>query len=233
MTAIVDSRDMQKRLALYSSIAGALVAGTAQAAPTQSTSLSLPLTVTADETTPGNSNFLDIDGDFALDLELVLRYDDECVVDTQGYAYFNSNVYGGNVVEGDQYYAGMIAPGTSISGASQFSGYGFLFGCRYGVNNEGLDPGPFPPPSRGFVGVRFMRGENTHYGYLDVETFEGSVGVTVHSACYESVPNTAIRVGACDPEETVPVPVGGLIPLSLGILAMGGMALRRRKQYQA
>lgn len=229
MTDTAVSRDMQKRLALYSGIAGALVAGTAQAAPTQSPSGSLPLTVTADETDSSNSNYLDVDGDSFLDLQLSVVYQDDCVVATQGYAYFDGFEYGGDIVIVDQYYAGMISPGASISGASDFDSYAYLFGCRYGVDNAGVDPGPFPPPSRGFVGVRFDRSGETHYGYLDVETFEGSVGVTVHSACFESVPDTAIAAGACNPQRIAPVPVGGLIPLSLGVLALGGMAIRRRR----
>ena len=73
-----------------------------------------------------------------------------------------------------------------------------------------------------------------HYGYLDVEVTGGSNGVvtTVHGACYESNPNQAITAGVCE-KKVEPVPVGGLVPLSLGVLVMGAAALRRRREAQA
>ncbi|NND43682.1 MAG: hypothetical protein HKN58_00050 [Xanthomonadales bacterium] len=234
MSTHTEQHDLNKRLALYTGIAGALVAGTAQAAPTPSTSPDFPLTLNASDSDSFDDTSFDVDGAGDEDFQFYLNYNGDCdIAGALGYSYLSDLGYGGSIAIVDQYYAGMISPGTPLPGSQDFDSYAYLFGCNYGVDNADTDPGPFPPASRGFVGIRFEVDSNTHYGYLDVETFDGaqSIGVTIHSACFESTPDTTIVVGACDPQRIAPVPVGGLIPLSLGVLALGGMALRRRKTH--
>lgn len=229
MTIGTNHKDLKNRLTLYSGIAGALVAGSAHAVPTESTSADLPLTIedTTDDFDSAGASF-DVDGDGVDDFNGTVVFRTDCMYN-DGYAYLSNDVGNGYMASsGPFYYAGMVSPGTNISGASDWdSSFRYFFGCTDG-DSEGEE---FPVASRGFVGIRFERnaGADTHYGYMDVETFAGSVGVTVHSVCFESEPDTAIEVGACFPARIAPVPVGGLIPLSLGVLALGGMALRRRK----
>ena len=230
MPTRTDNRELNKRLALYSGIAGVLTAGTAHAVPTSSTSPDLPLILvdTTDDSEGAVSSGFDADGNGFDDFNAYVYFRTSCTINN-GYAYLDSDVGNGHLASnGPQYYAGMVSPGATISDSSDWnSSYRYLFGCSDGSGEE------FDPPSRGFVGIRFAQGENTHYGYMDVSTYPGSVGVTIHSVCFESQADTAIQVGACAPERTAPVPVGGLIPLSLGILALGGLALRRRRTTQA
>lgn len=222
MMTMSNSHDTQKRLAIYSAIAGVLAVGTAQAAPTESP-LSFPISLV--DSTDNNGGLyadIDIDNSGQIDYRLYVDFNTNCTYNN-GFSYF-SGQYGGGIEISQGSYAGMIAAGTPVSGAMSFSSFSVLQGC-YSA------PGNFPTPSRGFVAVSFMNGNNLHYGYLDVETFAGSAGVSVLSACYESLPNTEIEAGACDSRGPArPVPVGGLIPLTLGVLAIGAAALRRRRR---
>jgi MYXO-CTERM domain-containing protein len=219
MRIIPDSSETQSRLAIYTVIAGALTAATAVAAPTQSP-LTFPLNV---EDTTDDSSYevveIDINDDGTTDFELRARFSTTCNFN-DGNLYFQGQ-NGGQVEITTNNYAGMIAPGASISGALTFSSYSYLAGC-------GSEPGNYPPPSRGTVAVKFMNGADTHYGYLKVETYAGSIGANVLNACFESDPDTPIDAGACTPP--TPVPVGGAVPLALGVLTMGAAALRRRRR---
>jgi hypothetical protein len=208
-------RDTQKRLAMYSAIAGALVAGSAHAAVVKSPNVPFSL---SDDTLDngGTSTYFDIDGDGQDDFNLYVDYRSDCSENAYGtIGFYGQN--GAQIAESD-YYAGMISPGTDIPGALNFSSTGNLLGCWAG-------PGEFVPPARGFVAVSFMSGGNLHYGYLDVETWEGSLGVTFHAAYFEDVPETPLRAS----DRTSSIPVGGAIPLTLGVLALGAAALRRRR----
>ncbi len=228
MNSDIRTENTQQRLAIYSAIAGVLTAGAAHAAPTASP-LDFPLNV---EDTDGGyaSQSIDIDIDDNGQIDFTISVDfrsgnSSCNYGSGPISFAGS--YGGSVsVDPSNYYAGMISSGESISSAGIWSEYYTgLTGCYY-------DTGNWPAPSRGFLGVRFTRGNDTHYGYLELETYEGSLGVNIIEACFESDPDTAIEAGSCPEERTtsVPVPVGGAIPLTLGLLAIGAAALRRRRR---
>jgi len=204
---------------MYTLAAGAFAAGSAYAAPTQSTT-DFPISVEG-----SGSAFIDVDDNGQYDFVLRVSSNDSCSFNG-GEAYFDGYSYGGQLQYDSNGYAGMVSMGTEVPGTMNFTGYAYLTAC----NN---DLGNFPVPSRGYLAISFMRGNDTHYGYLDVSTSEGSLVATVHNACFESEPGTAIEVGGCAAGrmgDTRAVPVGGLVPLSLGVLALGAAAIRRRRR---
>ncbi len=114
---------------------------------------------------------------------------------------------------------------SSIS-AAQFATTGTLL--KEGWSSTGA--GQFPQV-RGFIGVKFDRGGNTHYGWVDVFASSSSINAyaIVYKWAYETVPDAPIGAGhlpAATPE-----------PASLALLAMGAGGLmawrRRRKKAQA
>jgi len=98
------------------------------------------------------------------------------------------------------------------------------WGPGYSLSQWGA--GAADPPSTGFLGVKFLIGANTHFGWVRVTTAPGSHQVTVHDAAFETAPDTGIIAGAVG----VPEPGG------LGLLALGGAgltAMRRRRKPSA
>lgn len=77
--------------------------------------------------------------------------------------------------------------------------------------------------TRGFLGVQFQIGGNTHFGWVDLEV-DAILGATrIYGWAYESFADTQIKVGATS--TAVPEP-GTLATLALG--AAGVLAWRRR-----
>ncbi|MCC8999173.1 MAG: hypothetical protein LM522_06680 [Candidatus Contendobacter sp.] len=98
----------------------------------------------------------------------------------------------------------------------------------------------------GFAGVRFLIGQQTHYGWIRLHVNDPG-SLTAVCWAYESTPDTAIAAGAgfnpdtCNinnppppPSSARSIPVMGLPALGLMALAMGGAVglgnLRRRRQ---
>jgi hypothetical protein len=218
--------NIDTRLAMYTLAAGALVAGNVQAVPTKSTS-SFPVSA------ENSSVQIFINDDAFHDFTLSSTTNLSCTFN-DGFAQLtrNPSYAGGVLYHSNPEYAGMISAGSSVSGSSTFSNPPYLVTC-------GTNSGEFPVPTRGFVGVKFQN-ENgqTFYGYLDVETRAGSLISTIHGACYENYPDTPIELDACDlrhrdnPINPIAVPVGGLIPMSLAVLALGAAASRRRRRIK-
>lgn len=76
--------------------------------------------------------------------------------------------------------------------------------------------------SDSFLALRFMLDDGLHYGYARVG------GPTVFAFGYESEANAGIQAGAM--AATVPEPAN-LALLSLGLFAMGGLAVRRKRDF--
>lgn len=219
MTSVANRK---KKLSLYTLAASTVAAASVQAAPTPSPN------APASFTTPdGDSNNfeIDINGDGTIDFGFFVEPRDDCTTGAIGRVNLIA-VNSGAVatIIDDNEYAASISVGSSIpedvelNMSSQSQNY--LIGCDQNV-------GEFGPGESGFVGLEFLAGNNTHYGYLEVEFEEGSITTNILEACYEDVPGAPIRVGACN---TSPIPVNGVvIPLTLALMAMGGMALRRRR----
>ena len=222
--AAYTQNNIDTRLAMYTLAAGALMAGNAQAVPTKSTS-SFP--VSAED----SSVQIFINNDAFHDFTLSSTTNLSCIYN-DGFAQLTANpsYAGGVLYHSNPEYAGMISAGTFVSGSSFFSDRPYLVTCA-------TNSGEFWVPARGFAGVKFQnQNGQTFYGYLDVESSAGSLISTIYGACYESEPDTPIEVDACDlwQRKIYPfeVPVGGLIPMSLAVLALGAAASRRRRRIQ-
>jgi hypothetical protein len=217
-----NSANTQVKLGLYTIAAGAFAAGNAFAVPTPSPNA--PSNVFAADNSSASVNF-DIDGNGTDDFQIYVQASDSCNFDSPGYAYFSPNDARFVVLEEDNYYAAMISPGQRIDGSANFdNSTAFLIGCNY----EDSQNAAFTVGESGFVGLEFQRNGNTHFGYLEVQLDAGSLNLNILSACFESEPGTPLAAGRCT---ISPIPVNGVVvPLSLALLALGGMALRRRKQ---
>lgn len=219
----VSSQILQKpQLTFYSLAAGAMAAGAAHAAPTPSPN------APASFTTPDNSQQtvgFDMDGDGTDDFEFSVSAEDDCTDNRPGLVNLLLLDESSVAMATDGFgYAANVAPGATVPGSLDFpdftSSQNYLLGCD---NNQE----EFSVGEAGFLGVQFESGGNTHNGYIQVEFGEGSIITNILEACYEDVPGAPILVGACN---TSPIPVNGVvIPLTLSLLAMGGLALRRRR----
>lgn len=222
-----------RQLAYYTAATGAAIATSAVAEPTPSPSA--PTSVTA---TDGNFEeiALDIDGNGVNDFRLFAAGNDDCVnlATNPGSSGFTELVTGNQIsaspLRSD--YAGLVT-GTFPGDSPTLSYGGALLACQ-----EFGDPaaapfevGPEGSSERGFVGVQFLRDGALHNGYVELQIESGSITTNVLSACYESNPREPITIGQCF-VPTIPVN-NWMLPMSLAMLVMGGLALRRRKQARA
>ena len=116
-----------------------------------------------------------------------------------------------------------LASGDTISSlAGTFNFYRVFLGRMYSDRPPG---GPFLPSQAGFVGVRFKRDDNNHFGWIRVHIDRGAL--TIKDWAYESTPDAPIRAGEGSPP--VPEP-SGLALLATG--AAGILAWRRRRHGQ-
>jgi len=211
-------KSTQSRLALYSAAVGLMAAGGAQAAPTQS---SVSFTLIGTSENPNQTQSFDIDGDGTDDFSLTVSFNESCETGEAGEVRLNDE-YAGNA----SFYAG-LAGGTTVS-----DGLGEStddYNTHYLVTCSGWGEETFPTVNggtRGYVGVKFMIDGQPHFGSLDISTRQGSLIAQLNGACYESEPNTPLAAGAC----VQAVPVGGLLPMGLGLLALGAGALYRRNK---
>lgn len=182
---------------------GVVAAGSAWAAPTKAPNEPVFTATVGPESGDlwGSQQGFDIDGDGTDDFGFGIVNGGGCNAANNGGVLMVQ--YGGNVVAASEdsgyYYASMVAPGTSVTGLSfrpsSDRGTTTLMNCY----DYGNSAGEWSRGSRGFVGVQFDIGGNSHLGYLDVEIADvaGSLQVITHSACYESTPDTDLDVGAC------------------------------------
>lgn len=221
--------------ALYSTAFGLVASGGAIAAPTSSEA---SFTLEADDGDRYVNRTFDIDGDEIDDFRLsasFYSFENSCEFPGEVFLTYQTSgngTYYGGLVAGDSVDSGLGNPESSqrlmgCSGPSEYLGEPTLSGDSQSA--------------RGYVGVRFLSGDNYHYGYVDIEVRQGSVIAELVGACFESEPNTPLEVGAgtgaCaspsngDAVAPTAVPVGvGALPLGLGLLALGAGSLYRRKR---
>jgi MYXO-CTERM domain-containing protein len=227
------------KLGLYTLAAGAMAVGNAFAAPTLS-----PNAPVMFETEDSDNFLFDIDGNGIDDFQFSLFFTGEegsCDLGNQGFVGLNGYFGYAGVLSttGSEFngYASMVSAGSMIGADGNFAQNSVLTAC-YDLGGESNEE--FPVGVTGFIGLEFERSGATHYGYLEYRSENGSMIANVLEACFESEPDTGIEAGSCSEDEpeppvpaepAVPVPVSGVaIPLSLALLALGGAALRRRKQ---
>jgi hypothetical protein len=135
------------------------------------------------------------------------------------YAYLytpsNNALLGGFVGTGTS-YAANLGPGAVVDGNLNFVGdpgfpsygiWGYLPASNFGVGTPG------------FVGIRFLIGGDTHYGWAEISRGVNAEA-TLHSFGYNTTPDEAALTGAI-PE-----------PSSILLFAVGaaGLAMRRRRR---
>lgn len=225
------SSSLKKRLAMYTSAAGAsMVAGGAMAEVIDA-NISETITVT----NSSDSVMIDVNGDGTNNFSFSVW--DNPYGGYGGYGCGNVSFFAQNENDGIayddgvgtewDYYAALIAEGSQVDASLDFN----LWSTTH-VWGDCYEPAAsLAPGNRGFIGFQFEANGSIHYGYADVEVQAGSHTGIIHAMFYESDPNTPIRIGEeRDEHEAVPIPVGGAIPLGLLLFAAGATALRRRNR---
>lgn len=239
------SNDAPGRLALYATAAaGAVAAAGSQAETTLSPNAPASFTAEAGE---GRVDFpFDIDGDGTDDINL------EAVPSEGGCSTLNTSslspgtVYiegrgGSEIARADRGYGGLISG--SFDGSGSLGSQAIAVGC-YGTSTGPGLPFKFDESgvsNSGYLGVRFQRGTGegttTHNAVVQFQFEAGSIVSNVVTACYGSEPDEpvdteeCVRLSAGDPAE---VPVSRVtVPLSLGLLAVGALAMYRRQRAAA
>lgn len=222
---------IQKRLAMYTSAAGAtVVAGGAMA---EVIDANISETVTASN--GSDSVMIDVNGDGTDNFQFWVL--DNAYGGSDGYGCGSVAFWAQGTDNGIAYddslddfeaYAALIAEGSQVDASLDFNTAGgttYLWGSCY-EPHESLAPG-----NRGFIGFQFEASGDIHYGYADVEVQEGSHTGIIHAVFYESDSDTPIRIGQeREQHDALPIPVGGAIPLGLLLFAAGATALRRRNR---
>lgn len=224
---------LTEKLAVYSMAAG----GTMIAGQVAAATPGLPVTLNA----LNNDRFnVDVDGDGNFDYTIVTT-----TSEVNGFTYFCSYIttYGccsggtnyilGDFSVGGGYLADSIGEGVAVSAGDGdfYQGYGYITYCS--TNGEQTNYG------RGLLYLLFaqggpvVKGEDEakgvpgfELGYLDI-TREANI---LRIAGGESVPVEDESTELAGRLFNQVVPVGGAIPIALGVLAMGAQALRRRRK---
>lgn len=110
---------------------------------------------------------------------------------------------------------GQVCLGSKYSNGS--GGQYYYGGFAAGGPNGSVTPGTFS-----FVGFRFHAADGTHYGWAKLSVNAGIIDL--HTAAYESVPDTAIMTVTLDP--LVPEP-GTLALLAMGAVGVIGAIAKR------
>jgi len=223
----------EKRLAIYGVAAGAALAAGASTAEANLIKLDLTGLPTASRSTGGARNdlFFYVNAPSAAAAVSSANF---AGADFRLFNFFASPPFGGSISG--------LAPGNAIAGtngesfkalrlqASNFVGPDQNFGQEAKINgplgNWGLN-------DSGFLGLRFLIGADTHYGWAKIE-IDGGGGITLDALGYESDPNTAAH--AEDPSNPPPsngVPDSGNSLALLAIGAAGLVAFRGRQRKAA
>jgi MYXO-CTERM domain-containing protein len=235
METTAESSRLKQRLGLYTTAAaGAALASGAYAAPTLSPNA--PASFTAPDNESSTLTF-DIDGDGTDDLEFYASASDSCTspATSPGSAYVSR--LGSNQIaqQADSEYAALVS-GSFPVGGENYDSYGYFLSCFSGSDSS-FDVAANGVSNSGFFGVQFDIGGETHNAVLQMQFEAGSLTTNIVTACYGSEPGEPVDTGTCvrlSGGEPTAVPTGNVaIPLSLGLLALGGLALYRRQRAYA
>jgi len=113
--------------------------------------------------------------------------------------------------------------GDPVSAGQAFNPAGTQFDTLYlawgGIGN-------WPPPTSGFIGVRFLIGADVHFGWIQLSV-NSATEVVVEAFGYDDTPLTAIAAGAMPPVPTLSE--WGLITLGLFLMSFGTIFVARRE----
>lgn len=136
---------------------------------------------------------------------------------------------------GSYIWAQNFTNGSMIGPLSRATGSGYSSNMAALMTNRPYSSGyPMPPagnnsiknnPGFGIIGVSFMIGSNTHYGFIQVFTDPANGSYQIFNAYYEDIPDTPIRGTSSNSVPLLPLASG------LGFGVIGLMAfLKKRKQ---
>jgi hypothetical protein len=250
---------LNRQLFTYSLAAGAaLVMAQPADARIVCSQLTTPIEVDSDNDPPVNAVCIDLDGDLNNDFCFWYSSGYACGVFYRsiGMGAYTSNAFLGSPAPSWDAYASRLAPNDPI-GPSQTNWFHGSSGVLNGLFSSCAAPppdkaarifctdwnGPFgygdfcEGDPRGYIGVRFESGGQTHYGWIDYEgdcNF-GAIAVSglIYGWCYEDGEDAAIMAGE---RQEIPVPTlnpFGLLILAGLILAAGGVAVTRRKKKES
>lgn len=123
-------------------------------------------------------------------------------------------------VGGDLGTVARLGAGVTVESASPFgASYGIMAQAGNGTPVGGL---PWNGPGQGYIGLRFLIGADTHYGWAEVTVNQG-LTATLNRFGYEDVAGASVETGDIGGGE-VPEPGS----MSLMILGAAGLAAYRR-----
>ncbi|MHA7815349.1 MAG: hypothetical protein ACX93N_02660 [Pseudohaliea sp.] len=236
MDATVDreSNLIKQRLSLYTTAAvSAVFASGSHAATTLSPNAPATFT-TPDETL--DIFLFDIDGDGTDDFEFEVQAVGDCDSPATSPGRVALDALGATqVADTTDGYAALVS-GAFPSGGETFDTYTNFLGCSYDYDPT-FEVGASGVSESGFFGVQFDIDGETHNALIQVQFEAGSLVTNVVTACFGSEPGEPVDSGTCirlSGGGAVAVPAGNVaIPLSLGLLALGGLALYRRQRAHA
>jgi hypothetical protein len=127
----------------------------------------------------------------------------------------------GIILDSGNNQAANLALGTLIDSSDTFT----MFAANGLTRLSGLDSGGNPVGNfnntSGFVGVRFLIGSETHYGYVGYEGMQSQPTGRVFAIGWEDQPNTGVLAGGI-PE-----------PSSLALLAAGAAGLSAYRRHKS
>jgi hypothetical protein len=235
MTAITSTKCRSlpdKRLALYGIAAGATLAAGASTAKASLITLDLTGQPVANRTTggPGNDVFFDVNASSAAAAASTSNF---AGADFRLFNFFTSAPFGGSISG--------LAPGHAIAGsqAESFKATRLQASNFVGPENTFDSPAKIQGPvgnwnlnDSGFLGLRFMIGADTHYGWAKIQ-IDGAGLITLNALGYESNPNTAVHVEDPSNPPSNGVPDSGNSLALLAIGAAGLVAFRGRQRKAA
>jgi hypothetical protein len=127
---------------------------------------------------------------------------------------------------GSLQYAIKHSAGDTIGSGGSFVGSAFLQNdYTGGIVPAGQDLGDWHPGDRGFLGLQFVVGADTFFGWADVTLNNldgtGAGAFTLHGYAYDNTAGTSIQAGAVPEPSTIALLVAG---------AAGVLALKRRRK---
>ena len=218
-------KKMQKRLSSYAAMAAA---ATATATNCEASIVVYDINVTSPEVSPGLFALdVDIDGGMA---GLMLPGDvDVYLQSTVGFTAFANTPSDGGVA-----YGGLIGPkALQLSPSTDVGSPDLDFNSNALLSESAYTPsipfnlGYWGVPDRGFLGVQFLIGGDTHFGWVDL-SINGDWSLTVNRVAYNDVPGESVHVEGTA-GGAVPEPASGMVWLTmLAAGATGVCAFRKR-----